>query len=352
VLDGAQDTERFEALLDRCERLSGRGVPFDELREVGRLYRRHSARLARLRERNDDPEAVRHLNALCVRAYTFLYTGPAAVRSPRTGTRTAFLELVGRTWRVQAMAWLLLITGMLLGGGLAYRDPRALPALLPESMGYSSNLVDRLAASPSARARFLEREAAPLSRNFLFGSYLFVHNTQVALLSFATGMLMGIPTMLLQLYNGIVLGAFASIFLRDPRPVTFIAWILPHGIPELTAVTLCAAGGLLLGEAVAAPGRRSRREALRAAVTPALALFVAAIPLLALAAAVESFIRESAIGTLPRLLIAALMILGLIATLAGVRHLSRRVTPDTRWLRALTAPAHNEGQGSDSVPSP
>ena len=68
---------RFAELLDRCERLGTRTLPFDDLRELGRLYRLHAARLARLRDRGDDPEAIRHLNALCVRAYTTLYARPA-----------------------------------------------------------------------------------------------------------------------------------------------------------------------------------------------------------------------------------------------------------------------------------
>src|SRR5437870_11374627 len=81
--DARRATERFEAQLDRCERLRAGGLPFDELGELGRRYRAHTARLARLRERDDDPAEIRHLNALCVRAYSFLYVPPASVRSLR-----------------------------------------------------------------------------------------------------------------------------------------------------------------------------------------------------------------------------------------------------------------------------
>ncbi len=337
------DAERFEALLDLAERVRTQGLPFDELRELGRLYRLSSTRLARLRAGGDDPEAIRHLNALCVRAYTFLYSAAVPARGARP--QRSWWELLGSTWRAQAIAWLLLMGGMLVGGALGYRDPRALPALLPASMGYSANLVDRLVASPSARAQFLERDATPAARNVLFGSFLFVNNTRVALLAFATGMLAGVPTALLQLYNGILIGAFASIFLRDPWPVHFFAWILPHGIPELTAITLCAAAGLLLGEAVAAPGRQRRREAVRRAATPALMLFATAVPLLALAAVTESFVRESALGTGPRLGVAGLMAGGLLIALASVRRLNRKV-PDTSWLRDVIGPVRSGSSGT------
>jgi uncharacterized membrane protein SpoIIM required for sporulation len=222
---------------------------------------------------------------------------------------------------------------------------------MPASMGYSRDGLERLVSSPAARAEFLANGPRPVGLNALFGSSLFVHNTRVGLLSFATGMLAGVPTVLLHLYNGILLGAFASIFFRDPWPLAFLAWILPHGIPELTAITLCSAAGLLLGGAVAAPGRRSRGDALREAVNPALLLFTGSIPLFALAALMESFVRESALGTAPRLAVAAALATALAAALLAVRRLARRVTVDTGWLRELTSPAHGAAPDSGSTPT-
>ena len=249
----ARRTERFAELLGRAERLRVRGLRFDELRELGALYRHHSAALAAAREHGDDPDAVRYLNALCVRAYTALFA-----RAPQPGRRAWYVALrdaLGRTWRAQVLAWALLGGGLLLGSALAWNDPEAVHALVPESMGYSSASLDHLLASPAAREAFLAAQETPAAHKVFFGSYLFSHNTRVGLLAFATGMLAAIPTVLLQLYNGLVLGAFASIFLHDRSPVPFLAWILPHGIPELTAITLCTAAGLQLGAAVAFPGR-------------------------------------------------------------------------------------------------
>src|SRR5207245_4858161 len=266
--DARRASERFEALLDRCERLRAGGLPFDELSELGRLYRAHTARLARLRERDDDPAAIRHLNALCVRAYSVLYVPPPSERSLRTLLRVWRPDALGRTWRVQVLAWGLLLTGIALGGALAWRDPQSLHAFMPGGAGYTPDGIDRLIASPQARADFLGRGSVPATINAFFGSQLFAHNTRVGLLAFATGMLGGVPTVLLHLYNGIVLGAFAAIFFRDLLPLAFLAWLLPHGIPELTAITLCAAPGLCLARAVARPGRLGRRRAPPPALHP------------------------------------------------------------------------------------
>jgi uncharacterized membrane protein SpoIIM required for sporulation len=343
----ADDPEgRLAALLDRAERLRLAGLRFDELRELGRLYRAAAARLARLRDRGDDPEAIRHLNALCVRAYGLLYVAPGR----RSGGRAWLLErlprALARTWHAQCLAWALLGAGAILGYAVAARDAEAIYALVPAGLGYEDGGLSALVESREAREHFLAREENPALKKAFFGSQLFSHNTQVGLLSFATGILAAVPTCLLQVYNGLVLGAFGAIFLRDPWPIEFVAWILPHAVPELTAVTLCASAGLLLGLAVAAPGRGGRNAALRDALDPALLLFGASIPLFAVAAVVESFVRESALGTAPRLAIAAAFLALLGAALAGVRRVSRRRDVDVRWLGELTAPARSGAPGS------
>jgi uncharacterized membrane protein SpoIIM required for sporulation len=277
---------------------------------------------------------------------------PAGDRSLRRLLMEALPDALGRTWRAHALAWSLLVAGGLLGFVLASRDPLALHALVPSTFGpYAPEQLDRLVASADARAAFLARTPTPAEMNLLFGSSLFVHNTRVGLLAFATGMLAGVPTVLLHLYNGVLLGAFASIFFHDPWPIAFLAWILPHGIPELTAITLCAAAGLLFGGAVAAPGRHGRRHAIRAATNPALLLFASALPLFALAALVESFVRESTLGTTSRLGIATTFALGLVLALLVVRRFSRAVPVDVSWLGELTDPVRDEGRDSGSAAS-
>jgi uncharacterized membrane protein SpoIIM required for sporulation len=351
--DRPPDSEaRFAELVERAESLRLAGLAFDDLRELGRLYRASAARLARLRDRGDDREAIRHLNALCVRAYGLLYVSPGR----RSGRRAWLLErlprALARTWHAQCLAWALLLAGGLLGYALAARDEDAIFALVPATLGYEDGGLAELVESADARVAFLAREESSAHQNALFGSQLFSHNTQVGLLSFATGILAAVPTCLLQVYNGLVLGAFGAIFLREPAAVEFLAWILPHAVPELTAVTLCASAGLLLGLAVAAPGRAGRAAALRDALDPALLLFGASIPLFAIAAVVESFVRESALGTATRLAIAAAFAALLLAALAGVRRASRSRGVDTRWLGDLIAPARSGARDSGSGAAP
>lgn len=348
--DAAQAAaERFEALLDRCERSRIGTLPFDELAELGRLYRRHLTRLARERARRLDAASIAHLNALCVRAHTALYVPPAAPSSVVQLARTAVPDAFARTWHVQQLAWVLLAAGMLVGGALVTRDVAAVHTLVPSGMcGGSYEHLDDLARSRAARVEMLARSETPAGLNLAFGSMLFTHNTRVGLLSFATGILGGVPTVLLQVYNGIVIGAFGALFFQDGWPVAFLAWILPHGIPELTAISLCAAAGLLVGGAVAAPGRRRRSDAVREAVAPALALVGTAVPLLFLAALTESFVRESTLSTSTRFAIAGVYAIALAAGLDWVRRLAAERDADTRWIADLM-PGRAASPGSGSA---
>lgn len=336
--DMMHETERLEQLLTKAERLRVVALGFDELRELGRLYRRAAARLARLRERGDDLETIRHLNASCVRAHGILYAHAGrSSRSRKVGSRLA--EALASTWHAQALAWALLALGILIGGALSASNDEALYALVPESLGYSDGGLEALASSPEARAEFLRREQTPGAMNALFGSMLFVNNTRVGLLSFATGILAGVPTVLLQIYNGMILGALGSIFFRDPLPIEFAAWILPHGVPELTAISLCCAAGLLLGGAVAAPGRDGRAAALRRQADAALLLFAASIPLFFAAAIVESFVRQSELSTAVRFCVAGGFASLEIALLWLTRRLASRRQARTDWLADLLSPS-------------
>src|SRR5262249_12126726 len=96
-------TQHFEVLLARTERLRVRGLSCAELRELGELYRYHTARLAAQRDRAEDRDAIRALNALCVRAYTILYG--RARRGARRDWVSALRAALGKTWRAQLLAW-------------------------------------------------------------------------------------------------------------------------------------------------------------------------------------------------------------------------------------------------------
>ena len=178
-----------------------------------------------------------------------------------------------------------------------------------------------------------------------------MHNVKVGIAAFATGILAGVPTVVLIIYNGFTLGAFGWIFSRDANWPAFWAWLLPHGIPELLAVNLCSTGGLLIAKAIVAPGRSGPGAALRAAARPALELVIASLPLFAAAAAIESFLRQSNLSTAARYAAAAAAVTAIASYILYVWSLVRhRPELDLAWLFKEARPGESLGSGSAPAP--
>ena len=114
---------------------------------------------------------------------------------------------------------------------------------------------------------------------------LFSHNTLVGIMTFGLGMAAGVPTIMLSVYQGLPLGAFIALHYNRELTVDFLGWLAIHGVTELGALVLFAAGGLVIAEKILFPGRYSRIEnlalhgrlAAQMAVGAVLMLFVAAI---------------------------------------------------------------------------
>jgi uncharacterized membrane protein SpoIIM required for sporulation len=340
---------RLEALLDDAERSGGR-LSFEDLRELAHLYRLSSAQLAILRSRGSDPEALRYLNALCVRAYTHLQVAP-----PRREAQVGQFYFARFPATLAATAWLqglvatIMLAGALTGATIVAQNPANIYAAIPPAM-YPADDLERLVSSRGEREKFLAHTPLAFGIKSVFSASLFVHNTGIGFLSFATGILAGVPTIILVLYNGITLGAFAWIFSRDAAWPIFWAWLLPHAIPELLAITLCSTAGLLIGKAVLAPGRRGTAAALREAATPALELVTASVPLFIVAAAIESFLRQSTLSTAARFAAAAIAVASIVTYVWYVHRLAARRSPvDLGW---LVKEAQTDGlRDSDSIPA-
>jgi uncharacterized membrane protein SpoIIM required for sporulation len=139
----------------------------------------------------------------------------------------------------------------------------------------------------------------------LFAGTLMANNIRVSFLAFASGVLLGVPTVIVLFQNGLILGAFAGMMTHVHAHGTFWPGILPHGITELTAIFIAGGAGLGLGWAVLAPGARRRRDAVVSAARDSAVLVLGTITLLIFAGFVEAFISHSAMPAAWKYLFAA-----------------------------------------------
>lgn len=331
IVRPAQSSKQLEQLLERVEAAPGE-LSFDDTRELAQLYRSCAAQLAAMRSRGRDPEAIRYLNALCVRAYTRLQVEPIQRRRLPDFFFADFPKVLAATAWLQLIIAAITIGGAIAGASIVSENPAALYDCIPAAF-YPSAQLETLKESHEARADFLKHRSEEFGVKSIFSASLFAHNLGVGILSFAVGVLAGIPTLILVFYNGLTLGAFAWVFSRDSLWPMFWAWMLPHAIPELLGITLCSTAGLMLAKAVIAPGRNSVREALTAAGRPALEMVAASVPLFIVAAFIESFVRQSVLSTPARFIAAGIALATIVSYVVYITWQSRRpVPPDLSWL--------------------
>jgi len=155
-------------------------------------------------------------------------------------------------------------------------------------------------------------------------SYIMTNNIRVCFMAFAFGVTLGFGTAVSLFYNGVLVGVLASYFHRAGHGVHFWAFILPHGVIELTAIFIAGASGLTLGAALLAPGEHTRGQAFKRAGADAVRLVIGCIPLLVVAGTIEGFVTpQGFIPDLAKLAFAALTAVALAAYFAPRGSIAR-----------------------------
>ena len=282
--------QRLDLLVTKTEKRGAAGLTYDEARDLATCYRQAMNSLSVARDISLDLALLTYLERLCARAYLVVYAPQSSLRGllgrlishgiPQAVRRSAVPLFIG---------FLAMIGGGLVGFVLYQQDPSWYFSLVP------SDLSD--GRTPAASADYLRRTiygdqnegAEGLS---VFASFLFSHNTQVAILVFALGIFLSVPSFLLTFYNGLLLGAFFGMFASKGLGYDLFAWLSIHGVTEMSAICFACAGGARIGLAVLMPGDLTRRDALRHHGRDAVKLVILAGFLLIIAAFIEGFLRQ------------------------------------------------------------
>jgi uncharacterized membrane protein SpoIIM required for sporulation len=280
----------LERLVTAVEAGGPRALAPSELSRLPGLYRATLSALGVARATTLDRNVVEYLEALAPRAYVAVY----AVRRRFADAAARFFgerfpRVVRASWRAVALAAAAMLLGAVVGAAWVAADPERYYAILPE--GLSQGRDPATSTDELRAALYAEGDAA--SALAAFAGALFAHNAQIGLLAFAVGAVAGLPTLLLLFYNGLVLGAFAWLHASRGLSVELWAWLLPHGVPELSAVVLCGAAGFTVGHALLVPGRRTRLENLAVRGRDAGVLVLGAVALLLVAGLVEGVFRQT-----------------------------------------------------------
>lgn len=129
---------------------------------------------------------------------------------------------------------------------------------------------------------------------------LFLHNALICAMMAVLGLALGVITLLIVFDNGLMIGLIGTLAAgRSGLPVTLAA-LLPHGVIEIPAMALSAAIGLYLGYCILLR-LFGRRLDVAGEIVESARVFVAWIlPMLLLAAFVESYVTTALVHFLVR----------------------------------------------------
>lgn len=282
------DWKRLEDILARAERRRARRLSDADLLDLPALYRSALSSLSVARETSLDLDLVRYLEALSLRAYFFIY-GVRTTPGRRLGAflRRDWPDAVRSLWRETLVALLLTLLGVAAGWLLVRADPIWFEAFVPGDLAGGRDF-----SASTAELRGTLYDGGDGGALGAFATFLFTHNSQVAIFAFALGFAFGVPTALLLLYNGATLGAFLALFASRGLGAELGGWLIIHGSTEIFAIVLAGAAGLHIGWAVVTPGVRTRLEAARDAGRTAATAMVGVVLMLLAAGLLEGFGRQ------------------------------------------------------------
>jgi uncharacterized membrane protein SpoIIM required for sporulation len=285
-----QRSPDWEALRQGLRRARGRPerLGLDGALELGRRYRATVADLAYARRRFPGDPVVANLEQTVLAGRQAVYGRRARSSSPLRFIVSTYWQLIAARPRLLAAAATATFLPGILAGLWALHDPAAAIGLVPSSF--------RAAAQPHLHA--LPGGATTLA---VFASSIFTNNIEVAFLVFTGGLALGIVTIAVLAYNGIMVGALAGLTIQSGNFSVFVRYVAPHGFLELSCFTVAGAAGLRLAMALIDPGRLPRGQALRREARPAVAIVVGTAMCLVVAGLTEGFVTPHALPVLAAL---------------------------------------------------
>ncbi|NUS42120.1 MAG: stage II sporulation protein M [Mycobacteriaceae bacterium] len=296
--------DRLDALA-RKRRLTGA-----EADELVALYERASRQLAQLHTGSVDPTVEAALAALVARARLRVADAPGRIGPDIAHFFTRrFPEALYRAfpWWC-AVAALFVTTAVTLGAWISRSEQ------LRARMGLTGRDYVTKPGGAFETYYFEHPHGA-------FAAHVWTNNSWVAAGALFTGVLL-LPAIYLLVMNAVNVAVTGGLMAHAGRLDTFFAYLLPHGILELTAVFVAGGAGLKLGWTLVDPGRLSRAEAVARQGRETAVIALGLVAVLLVAGFIEGFVTPSGWPTPIRIgigLLAEIAFLGYVFVLGRPR---------------------------------
>ena len=302
--------QRLEDLLKLLDHTSLRRLGREEVRELGRIYRRTASDLAIARAESRDPRLVNYLNSLVIRAHGRIYRADAqgGKRIRRYFTHE-LPQTFRRTWRYTFVAFSVFFV---------------FAAFSFVTTKYDPEFSELVGVNPAMRELYIETKTHWWEQlndsNQEGASRIMTNNIQVTIYTFAFGATLGIGTLFYLAYNGANIASVLALTYNAGFGKDLVTFMVAHGVVELSCIFIAGGAGLLIGSAMIMPGDLKRADALRIRGMEAVRLMLGVACLLVVAGTIEGFISPAAIDPRIKYSIAAITGLALYGYLFFAGH--------------------------------
>lgn len=118
------------------------------------------------------------------------------------------------------------------------------------------------------------------------------NNIQVSFIAFLFGVLTPLGTALILFRNGMMLGAFLTLFFQHSLGTVSLVTIMLHGTIELSAIVLAGGAGIMMGRSLLFPGTYPRKYLFVKGAVRGTKIIMGLIPFFILAAVIESYVTR------------------------------------------------------------
>lgn len=280
--------KELETLLKQIESRGIRTLSNEQITRLPNLYRSTLSSLSTARATSLDQNVVAYLESLSTRAYYILYGSQVSLGKRLVGFFRRDWPDAAKSLRMETLvSFLIMLLGVIAAYVLVSNNPDWYFSFVPESLA-----GDRTPTSSTEDLRATLYDSTDTDSLAIFATQLFSHNSRVCIFAFALGFAFCIPTAILMMYNGCVLGAFLALFIDHGLGFEVGGWLIIHGATEIFAIVLAGAAGIHIGKAMAFPGRKSRLAAASEAGQRAGTLMAGVIIMLFCAGLLEGFGRQ------------------------------------------------------------
>ena len=181
------------------------------------------------------------------------------------------------------LSFIIFTVSMLIGALSSAKNPEFAKVILGESY---VRITDENINKGDPMAIYKDEDATGMFQ------FITANNLKVAFYCFVLGLLGGIGTTYILVYNGIMVGVFQYYFYSKGLFLTSFLTIWIHGTIEISSIIIAGAAGLILGSGLLFPGTYKRSTALQISAKRSLILLMGTVPLFILAGLLESFVTR------------------------------------------------------------